>query len=467
MEEQQTLQRVHSPETESEPTQGKKANTFNDPAIWHWWFFLRGHDIEKVKKDGHTVRKDRHWQVFKDALLSAGAHTRKDAPLVYPLEEDPTNKYPYPPLFAKVPHDLTQNPVMSMYAPSRLDATYIRFVWTKIGRTDAKAFIELRRGDWKYETKYSAFLGDTICLMAEVAKPPEEGEKRPLAEAMCREILSEWQGTSTDTENPFEIALIEVACGFYATSAELEKAIWVLLVWEDDHSRRLATRMLDAITPSFMLAWLKTRYIKLLYEREISPKANDAEEKLETAAASITPEQMRRLDALEQFTLDIVLPSDELYEHTTIASDHLVTLKVNKENLEELLKDPVFKPGEALMDSLLVAPIRLTIDQVETDLTYKAITQTRAEKKREASKTMTEIRTNRWTRRSTIALGVFVVFGVVQAFDRELNELGKLLPLPIFGIGLSSWNQGWPKVVTVGLGLLVLWIIFKNISYKK
>lgn len=467
MREQQTLQQVHSREAESEPTQGKKANTLNDPAIWHWWFFLRGHDIEKVKKDGHTVRKDRHWQVFKNALLSAAEHTHKDTALVYPIEEDPTNKYPYPPLFAKVPHDLTQNPVMSMYAPSRLDATYIRFVWTKIGRTDAKEFIDLRQRDWSYDTKYSAFLGETICLMAEITKPAEEGEKRPLAESVCREILSGWQGKSTDTENPFEIALIEVACGFYATSAELDKAVWVLLVWEDDQSRRQATRMLDAITPSFMLAWLKTRYIKRLYEYEIRPKANDAEEKLETAAASITPEQMRRLNALEQFTLDIILPSDELYEQTTISSDHLITLKVNKENLENLLKDPVFKPGEALMDSLLVAPIRLIIDQVETDLTYKAITQTRAEKKREASKTMTEIRTNRWTRRSTIALGVFVVFGVVQAFDRELNELGKLLPLPIFVNELASWNQGWPKVVTVALGLLILWIIFKTISHKK
>ncbi len=465
MHEQQTPTEGRSSESSSQLVEDEKTKKYIDPTVWHWWFFLRGRDFQNVtQQDGSFSKRDRHWEVFKNALQGAVSHTGKgNKALNFSIAEDPTNRHPYPSLFARVQRDSTQSIQMSMHALSLLDSTYIRFAWTQKGRTDSEAFKNLSCKDWQYSTNDPVFLGNAKCLMAEIAKPEDERERFSFAKDLCRQILSEWQGMRLAAETPFQIDLVEVACGFFATSAELEKVVWVLLVWNEDDARRQAARLINAITPPFMLAWLKARHIKQEYKDEIAPKAYQAEIDLETALSRKT-KQTNRLKALEEFTLQTSVASSELSKQVDNSEERLVTLEINKENLENLLKDQVFRPGEALMDSLLVAPIRLSTDQIKTDLRYGTLLQKRAKDAREDSNAIAGILTNRWTRRITIALGVFAIFGVVQAFDTELEDLGKLYPLTAFVNELSSWNQGWPKVITVLLGLLVLRIIIKLIS---
>jgi hypothetical protein len=465
VQEQQPPTGGRSSESSSQFAKDAITKKYIDPTIWHWWFFLRGRDFQNVtRQDGNFSRRDRHWEVFKNALQGAVSHTGKgNKALSFSLAEDPTKRNRYPSSFAKVQRDSTQTIQMSMHALSRLDSTYIRFSWTQKGRTGSEAFSTLSRKDWKYSTDDPVFLGDATCLMAELTKPEDETEKFSLAKDWCRQILCEWQGRRLAPDDTFQIDLVEVACGFFATSAELEKVVWVLLVWNDDDARTQAARLINAITPPFMLAWLKARHIKQEYEDDIAPKSYQAETDVETALSQKT-KQTNKLKALEEFSLQTSLASSELTRQIDHSEERLVTLDINKENLENLLKDQVFRPGEALMDSLLVAPIRLTIDQIKTDLRYVTLQQKRAKDARENSNAIVGILTNRWTRRITIVLGVFAIFGVVQAFNTELEALGKLYPLTAFGNELPSWNQGWPKVATVLLGLVILPIFIKLIS---
>ena len=465
MQEQQPPTEGRSSESSSQLAKGNITKRYIDPTIWHWWFFLRGRDFQNVtRQDGSFSRRDRHWEVFKNALQEAARHTGKgNKALTFSLAEDPTKRNRYPSSFAKVQRDSTQTIQMSMHALSRLDSTYIRFAWTQEGRTGSSAFQTLSSKDWKYSIDDPVFLGDATCLMAEITKPEDENERFSLAKDWCWQILSEWQGRRLGSDDPFQIDLVEVACGFFATSAELEEVVWVLLVWDEDDARTQAARLINAITPPFMLAWLKARHIKQEYENDIAPKSYQAETDLETAL-SLKTKQTNKLKALEEFSLHTSVASGELTKQVDHSEERLVTLEINKENLENLLKDQVFRPGEALMDSLLVAPIRLSIDQIKTDLRYVTLQQKRAKDARENSNAIAGILTNRWTRRITIVLGLFAIFGVVQAFDTELEALGKLYPLTVFVNELNSWNQGWPKVITVLLGLLILQIIIKGVS---
>ncbi|MBA3242245.1 MAG: hypothetical protein H0T60_13535 [Acidobacteria bacterium] len=415
-----------------------------DLQVWHWWFFLRGFDVEFIP--GSKRHKDFHWPVWRAALVAAMKWGGYLSPPEGRLPEEEPSVLDYPFLFADTKRVEDGGQERSLQAYSLLDATYINVVWTSGGESAPQILSGIRQREWQYTAAQSGppYLGEAVCLSAVMlgtlnkGAKPEKTEER--AKGAVKEILLGWCGKEVSS-----VELIEFACGYYATSQELGETVWVLLVWDEEAAEPQAAHILIDLTPSFMLAWLKGRYIRVRYDRHILPEVNAIEGDLERVLKEIEAQPLK-LKSLEESSLLITSPLDELSKRIAQIREYLETLKINIGNLKILLKYPVFKPGQAQMSSLLVAPLRQSAEQLQAYLTYKEITQDRARARLDLFKIRAEILSQKGTREITILLGLFVVFGVVQAFDREIGAYGGqdallLKLLIVFVLIIMLWGR--------------------------
>lgn len=465
------------PTAASKPGVDKQPILLTDPTVWHWWFFLRGHAFDSQSK------KDQHWTAFQpalhDAIKWAAKFAKNEAGKIgekpvsdeamelenawklsnvkRPQTEPPENEYPL--LFAKVPTRDGEELIYSFQGRSLLDSTYLRFRWTVPGAFDAQAFAELRQKDWRYEKNPAPFLGEAVCLMAEVPATVDIRESKNI----IREVLANWHG-----QDIREVKVIEFACGFYGITDKVEETVWVVLIRDGDQSRDQARRLANDISPRFLLAWLKGRFIRQEFDKSIVSSLNEKEKGLEDVLYQVTGvPRNNKLKALEDTTLAVTGKLEVFSTPMYYVNDYLQTLSVNIYNLEQLIKDPLFGEGSAMMDGLLVAPLRQSENQIKKFLEYKNITRDRARLKLEMDSIQVDILRERLMRGITILLGLFVIFGVVQAFDAELKAVGQRFPLNVFENELSALDQAWPKLAVTAIGFLILSICILLYSRKR
>jgi hypothetical protein len=179
------------------------------------------------------------------------------------------------------------------------------------------------------------------------------------------------------------------------------------------------------------------------FERDLLPKAFDQEAKLDATLQRVAA-QRSRLGNLERLSDDIARWQAAFAATLGRCDELAATLNVNAANLERLLADPVFA-GRTALDTLLVAPLRLGTSQMTADLNYLRITQTQADQTQRSIGIMAQVRSARWSRRTTMLLGAFAVFGSVRVFPE--------LPL--------SWRIGL-SVLLVPSVLLALWLLARR-----
>ncbi len=151
--------------------------------------------------------------------------------------------------------------------------------------------------------------------------------------------------------------------------------------------------------------------------------------------------QPRRLRTLEQSSYVLSHWQAQLGDTISQCKEELATLQVNVDNVERVLQDKLLSAQKTMLDALLVAPLRLQTQQIESDLRYLSITQMRAERVLQGIATMAEVRSARWQRTITILFGAFVWFGISQMFPEIL-----------------AWPKTWRLVGLFGT-LVILYFI--------
>lgn len=142
-------------------------------------------------------------------------------------------------------------------------------------------------------------------------------------------------------------------------------------------------------------------------------------------------EQPPRLRKLEQLSEAIAQQQGKFAEQVSQCEELQETLETNAENAERQLGDPLLIAQRTRVDELWVAPLRLKARQAETDLRHLSITQSQAERIHHSIEMLAQVRAGRWSRSTTILLGVFAVFGLLQVFP-------EILQLPLgWRVGLS------------------------------
>jgi hypothetical protein len=194
----------------------------------------------------------------------------------------------------------------------------------------------------------------------------------------------------------------------------------VLLVRDTDEARQQAAQLVHRLLPPCLLAWLKGLVIMRTFERDLLPQASQSEahldEQLRTMAGSIAVQKKLRLKGLEQASEAIATRQAAFIEHLSQCQEMLETLQTNAENIERVLDNPLLAPQRTRLDELWVAPLRLSMRQLQTDLRYLSITQSQAEQMQRSIETMAEVHSARWNRHITLLLGIFAAFEFLQVF---------------------------------------------------
>jgi hypothetical protein len=403
-----------------------------DPTVWHWRFFVRKH--------GSNWNIEEHWQDFSKALKEAVNWAGGREKLKGPYIEALLANRPIPDQFANIPFHPSNRFHISLQARSLLDSTYIQTAWGKQGEFDPEVFSHLRGQGWAAKQEKSSeeeAVWDATCLIAEV--PQSLDESIDEYEEVVSEMLSSWFGN----RKVEEVQLIKLQCGIYATAHDIEGMVWVLLVWDDKTSNQRATRLINRFAPPFQLAWLKGRYIREAYETKHSVEVNRLESELEKKINEAR-QQPWRLKKFEDESLGISLLQTELGKRVTLYKELVTTLRINIENLEALLTDPLYGAGAGEMKSLLVAPIMQSEGQIKADIEYKQITLDDAERVLREFERKINILSERWARQITIMVSLFAVFGAVQAFGSQAKW---------YGI-----NAIWIAVGIIIIGSYLIWL---------
>lgn len=385
-----------------------------DPTVWHWWFFLF-HISE------FTEEEKENWQEFKEALDAAVEHAGGWKKSKVKRIENLDGYKLIPSQFVNIGWHEFNGFSHSLQARSLLDSIYVQSGWAWETTTDSDAFLSLKEAEWSgVETE----LEEAVCLMAEVPRLTSQSE----AEKIIVQMLSCWHQMEIEEE----INSIALSCGFYASPRNIKNVVWVMLVWDEDSARKEAKYLINRLAPPFQLAWLKGRFIRHIYDSKYAPEANKQEIALITTLVPV-PEK-RRFKTIEENFFKICSAQDNLEEVLGECEALLLTLKINKENLEKLLTDPVYGSGQASMDLRLVAPLRQSIEQIETDFKYKTIAQNKAERVLKRYEMTTQILSEKLTRHVTYLLSLFAVFGAIQAFQNEVHFIPRNILLALVGL---------------------------------
>jgi|GEM_PF-3080869 len=407
-----------------------------DLTLWHWLFYLRwlGPDPSE-----HLAQNWKHFiAVLDDAVQWAGGWEKSKVA----QPDDLPHSRQMNVRLASLPWLESADTLRSLEARVMLDVFYLQAGCVREGTAVPEDASHLRRPAWQVEKGAASFLGQAVCLTAEVGQIGE-GEARVIAQRM----LESWSAKPVR-----QVEMVELDFGFVALPAglpsELNDEVWVLLVRDTDEARAQAEELVHRLLPPLFLARLKGQVTAEKSERELLPAAHKLEGKLSQDLHRIA-EQPRRLKILEEASYSISQLQARLAESLSRCEETLVTLRVNAENLERLLGDPLFASHRTSLDVWLVAPLRLQMEQIETDLRYLTITHTQADRALRGIETMAGVRSARWERATAILFGLFVVFGVAQAFP-ELPSKAVLL-----------WRAGLILIAAI-LIFLFTWLLSRR-----
>ena len=399
-----------------------------DATVWRWWFYLRWHGHDQ------SERLESYWKAFNQSLNSAvewsggWQESRVAQPEKLPRIRQ-TNAH-----LASIPWRESSGVLRTLEARMLLDVLYIQSGCAQEGTAVPEDVSLLMKSAWPGDESAASLLGDAVCLTVETGELREDEAKQT-----ARTILERW------TEKQVrQIELVELDPGYFAIPTGLEDEVWALLVRDNDRARQEAAHFVHRLMPPLLLARLKGQVVMQKFEQHLLSSARALEIELNEELNRII-DQPRRLKMLEQASYSLSHLQAKLAEKSSQCEESLETLRVNADNIERLLSDPLIAARKTNLDELLAAPLRLYVEQVAADLRYLAITQTQAERVLQGIATMAEVRSARWERTITVLFGLFVLFGITGAFP-ELTALA------------LRWRIGGFFICAIILSIFIWWL---------
>lgn len=400
-----------------------------DLTLWHWIYFQRWHGYD-------TSASERANRASFSSVLDAAFRWIDRQDVIVDWDNLPESRQVNARL-AGTDWSEVDGLLRSLEARAMLDVFYLQTGCAREGPAVPEKDIQrLRQASLKGIGIEESFLGQAVCLWTEIDQISTE---------QAREISLKMLGSWVDRPLK-QVELVELDFGYIALSPAVSEEALAMLVRDTDEARAKAEKLLHLILPSLFLARLKAKHVVDETERTLLPAAQKLEEQL-IRDFDLIEKHPLRLKNLEEAGYSISRHQARLAEMTGKCEDKLITLKVNVENIERLLNDPLLAEQKTALDAWLAAPIRIQREQLETNLNYLRISYTRADRELQGIETMTRVRSARWERAITILFGLFVAFGVAQVFpERPSREIllwrmgvvaGTLFPIFLFAWWLS------------------------------
>lgn len=339
----------------------------------------------------------------------------------------------------QVSHRLASRPwhekdgkLRELEARTLLDTFYIQVGQAREGASEPEGFSSL--APWTppaLDSKLSprTYLGEAICLCAEVEKNLSEDELTKLAVAIVRKGIAR----SVKQEAVEGICL---PFGFFVLLPNIKPATAVLLYSES--GTQGASRFVHFVLPQLLLSRLKAWAIADAYQKLLLPRAHKQEQTLD-ALLKQAAEPHLPLETLEQLSAEISREQAVFIEGISTLEEQLQTLRVCVRNVELLLSEPLWGKQRHWAEQQLTGDIALLVEQMETDLRYLRITQQQADLVLQSLLTITGVRGTHWERRTALILSIFTVVAAAQVFP----ELGwwrfAVIGLGSIIVGLSYW----------------------------
>lgn len=188
--------------------------------------------------------------------------------------------------------------------------------------------------------------------------------------------------------------------------------VWVIIA----NDVTSATEISDIFLPNYFLSIAKIINEDFAVKDDLEQaksKRNDLENFINTNLSISVP----TLDGMEKTVKQLSDLRTELAVRISYIQPHLLTIKINIGNAEKLLdRSVLFDKHKETLASLLIRPLKLKQEQIETDLSYLDVTMIRSNFISEKYKDITQIRTSVWSRRITVLFGLLALLGVLQLF---------------------------------------------------
>jgi hypothetical protein len=395
----------------------------NDITLWLWRFYLRRH--------GHDPSENlrQHWQKFHPILNDAVRWAGEGKSDVFEYDDNP-DSWQMNVRLAGVPWHNVGETLRSLDVRAMLDVFYVESGIAKTGPAIPQDILLLKQNQWRSDSDNEWFVGQATCLSAEFGQLGEDDAKK-----LSQEILEHW------FDKPhLQLELIKFDFGFLSVPVDSKDEIIVLLI--EEGSLRKAETVVHLILPQLYTARLKAPITIGKLKRELLPAAHQIEAALVRELDQIA-KRPQRLRVLEQSSYSLSHWQVQLGDIVSQCEEELATLRVNGENVERVLQDKLLSSQKTILDALLAAPLRLQIEQIESDLRYLTITQVRAERVLHGIGTMAEVRSVRWQRTITIMFGAFVWFGVSQMFPEIIAWPKKWRLAGLFGTLIVLFVIDW------------------------
>lgn len=378
--------------------------TLNDLTLWRWSFFVRWHSPNRPDD------LDKYDAEFGNALDKAVKWAGGWGNSLIPRLESPALARQTSVRFASLDWAESGGLLRALEASSLLDGYYIQAGCVREGRADEKTVSRLGETAWRCDRTAESFLGEAVTVVGEL--PP--GEAPRAAEMQAASLFESLLG-----EPVRHLQTVELPWGVFAVPAGVGQEIAVLLVQSKDEARREAAQLLNHLMPNFLVSTLKGRRIIREYESFHLPGLRELEFGLEAHLTSLE-KSSRRLESLEKASDRITRQQLALADQQHVCEEKLETLRVNIGNIERPLKAMYQRsPEYGRIEALLADPLRWRAEQIATDLRFTAKTYALAEQVLQGVNTLAQVRSARWERRVTLMLGLFVAFGVAQAFPER------------------------------------------------
>ena len=394
-----------------------------DPTLYQWFFFLRWHS-----RDSDEERK-RHLNGFEAMLWEAKALLDFDLPNL------PASSSTLPQVSERlvaVPWQLRDGILRELEARTLLDAFYLQFGQAKEGEGKPADFASLVRWSPKTldnELSRHAYLGEAICLCAEINEGLSEDELVSLTKA----IIENGLGKHISRMLPEGITL---PFGFFTLVSEegLEAVVLLYL----DSAAQDAANFVHRALPQLLLSRIKFRVIAKSYHQHLFPQTQEQEQMLDSLLKQAAQRNLP-LEVLEHLSANISRQQATFIESISMLEEQLQTLQVCMRNIDLLLSDSIWNNQRQRAKRMLTSDIALFMEQVETDLRYFRITQQQADLALQSLLTITGVRGTQWERRMTLFFGIFAVMAIAQAFP----ELAWWWRLALIGLGSTAVGLGY------------------------
>lgn len=394
-----------------------------DLTLWHCHYFLRwqGRDTSPTVEE--------NWKIFARVLDKAvdWADARESSLIAKPFSYNKNRLISA--RLALIDFDKTVDFPRTLESRSLLDTYYIQVASAKRNESSVNDLEPLKEQDWRPDYKISSYLGDGVCLWIEHF--PKISEKN--AQHIALSLLERWFEKKQE-----RLEVIEFNFGFLIFPENATENICVLIVTgsikNKEFAQQKASYVVSWILPQIWHTKLKCVLLQKRFDAEL-PKIRALEAKLHLQINK-SLKNPRYIEILEQNIDEL---SQTLVEFTGllgICDDYFETLRINANNLERILADPFLTGQTQQLTQILLLPLRNLIWQMEADLRYAQIENTRAEKVLQSFNAMSQVQQAKWERHTAFLFGVFVLFGAVDVFKEipEWSLRNRVLYLLISGL---------------------------------